>query len=368
MFFAVGSAYPLRTVKALAPRLRAFSAVLAFLAFLAVPTAFPGRARAEALVSLDYATDPSLVACPSAADFRREIVRQLGHDPFREPAPRRVVVRLYSAGARMGGRVEWRDARDEWEGERTFSSRNEGCAQMARAMALATAIQIQLLDRIGGDVPPKLEADSRPPGPPVEGVRPPVVPPAPSATSAASFPAPALTAREPWIAVEVGAGVLFDLGDSPTMVLPRVAVTLGRPAAIGLRLAAGGLGPGADVGRPQGSAQLDRLMMTLELVRGFRPGRIVQPLLAAGAGWQDVRVRGTSAMPSLAAAHAGQAFSGLLAGSGGLAFALASRLFAVVEAEAILFRPSVTVRVGSAEAAHLDGVALGVHGGLLARF
>jgi hypothetical protein len=365
--FRVGSAYPPGTVKALAPRLRAWSAVLAFLAFLAVPTAFAVRARAEALVSLDYATDPALAACPSAADFRREIVRQLGHDPFRDPAPRRVVVRLYSAGVRMGGRVEWRDAHDEWEGERTFSSRNEGCAQMARAMALATAIQIQLLDRVEGGPPPKLAPDSKPPGPQVDTVRPPVAPPAPAATPV-PFPAGVPAAREPWIAVEVGAGVLFDLGDSPTMVLPRVAVSLGRPSATGLRLAASGLGPGAEVSRPEGSAQIDRLMMTLELVRGFRPGRIVQPLLAAGAGWQDVRVRGTSAMPSLAAAHAGQSFSGLLSGSGGLAFALASRLFAVVEAEAILFRPPVTVQVGSAEAAHLDGVSLCAHGGLLARF
>jgi hypothetical protein len=353
-------------VKALAPRLRAWSAVLAFLAFLAVPTAFPARARAEVLVSLDYGTDPALAACPSAVDFRREIVRQLGHDPFRDPAPRRVLVRLYATGARMGGRVEWRDAHDEWEGERTFSSRNEGCAQMARAMALATAIQIQLLDRINGGAPPKLTAEAKPPSPAVEGVKPPVVPPAPAAAPPAPLPVPA--PREPRIAVEVGAGVLSDLGDSPTMVLPRVAVSLGRPSAIGLRLAASGLGPGADVNRPQGSAQIDRLLMTLELVRFFRPGRMVQPSLAAGAGWQDVRVRGTSAMPSLAQAHAGQAFSGVLSAGGGLAFALASRLFAVVEAEALLFRPSVTVQVGSAEAAHLDGAALCLQGGLLARF
>ena len=79
---------------------------------------------------------------------------------------------------------------------------------------------------------------------------------------------------------------------------------------IGLRLAASGLGPGADVTRPEGAAQIDRLVMTLELVRFFRPGRTVQPMLAVGAGWQDVRVHGTSAMPSLASAHEGQVFSG----------------------------------------------------------
>ncbi|HZL16161.1 MAG TPA: hypothetical protein VFG23_00320 [Polyangia bacterium] len=343
-------------MKALGPRLRAFSAVLAS---IAVPTAIPAHASAEVLVSLDYGTDPALAGCPSAADFRREIVRQLGHDPFRDPAPRRVVVRLYSAGPRLGGRVEWRDAHDEWEGERTFSSRNESCGQMARAVALATAIQIQLLARVEGSGPPKLAADSKPPSSAV-------VVPVPSMRSEVPLPVPA--PKEARIAVEVGAGVLSDLGDSPTMVLPRVAVSLGRLSAIGLRLTASGLGLGAQVSRPEGSAQIDRFVMTLELVRFFRAGRIVQPLLAFGAGWQDVRARGTSAMPAMAAAHEGQAFSGVLSGSGGLAFALASRLFAVVEAQAILFRPSVTVQVGSSEAAHLDGAAFGAHGGLLARF
>ncbi|HVV50667.1 MAG TPA: hypothetical protein VHO06_13460, partial [Polyangia bacterium] len=94
----------------------------------------------------------------------------------------------------------------------------------------------------------------------------------------------------------------------------------------------------------------------------------LQPLVAAGVGWQDVRARGSSAMPTLAAAHEAQAFSGLLAAGGGVAVALAARLSAVVEVEALLFQPPVTVRVGAMEAAHLDGAALYAHGGLLARF
>lgn len=108
--------------------------------------------------------------------------------------------------------------------------------------------------------------------------------------------------------------------------------------------------------------------MTVELVRFFRPGRVVQPLLSVGLGWQDVRARGTSAMPSLAPAHEGQVFSGLVSASGGLAFELATRLLAIVEVETLLFRPPVTVRIGSSQAANLDGAALLVHGGLLARF
>ncbi len=152
------------------------------------------------------------------------------------------------------------------------------------------------------------------------------------------------------------------------MVVPRIAVSVGRPAWFGLRLAASGLGPGADVTRPEGSARLDRFFMTLEVVRSFRVGRRIEPSLGLGGGWQEVRVRGTSAMPSLAQAHGPHAFSWVVAASGGLAFVFAMRLAIAAEVEALLYRPSVTVQVGSAQAAHLDGAALVVHGGLRARF
>ena len=339
---------------------------MAFLAAVALLAASPAHAGGEILVSLDYQTDPALPECPTAADFRREIVRQLGHDPFRESAPRRVAVRLYPAGSRLGGRVEWRDANDEWEGERTFSSRNESCAQMARAMALATAIQIQLLAHVETDSLAKPADYSKSTRPAVGDVKPAVVSPTPPSGAVASSPTPA--PREPRIAVDVGVGVVQDFGDSPALVLPRVAVWWGRPSAIGLRLTVSGLGPGAQVARPEGVAQIDRLVMTLELVRFFRPGRIVQPLLAVGGGWQDVRARGTSAMPSLSPAHQGQVFSGVVSASGGLAFEIAAQLFAIVEVETLLFRPPVTVQIGSSQAANLDGVALFAHGGVLARF
>ncbi|HEX3902751.1 MAG TPA: hypothetical protein VH853_07860 [Polyangia bacterium] len=345
------------------------SAVFLISAGLVSLAAGPAKASGEVLVSLDYQTDPALAECPTAADFRREIVRQLGRDPFRAGAPRRLVVRLYPKGPRMGGQVEWRDAHDEWEGERTFSSRNESCAQVARAMALATAIQIQLLARVDVAGPASPAAESKPPRPAAGDVEPAAAGPVPAIAAVASSSAPAPSApaqKEPRIAVDVGVGLIRDFGDSPAFVLPRVAIWWGRPSAIDVRLAVSGLGPGAEVARPQGAAQIDRLVMTLELVRRFRSGRALQPLLAIGAGWQDVRARGTSSMPSLD--HEGQVFSGLLSASGGLTFALAGQLFALVEAEALLFRPSVSVQVGSSEAAHLDGAALFVHGGLLARF
>ncbi len=284
--FRRGSAYPRSIVKATPLRSRACSAALALAAVL---LARPTRAS-DLLVSLDYQTDPALLGCPSAADFRKAIVRQLGHDPFRESAPRRMVVRLYPTGQRMAGRVEWRDASDQWEGERTFSARNENCAEMARAMALATAIQIDLLAIPDQPPPEKPTVDTNAPAAKIADAKPAAVPPAPPVMAEAP-PAP----KEPRIAIDVGVGAIQDFGDAPSFVVPRLAVSVGRPSAIGLRLAVSGLGPSADVTRADGVAQMGRLVMTLELVRFFRAGRLLQPLVAVGAGWQDVRVKGVSA-------------------------------------------------------------------------
>jgi hypothetical protein len=337
-------------------RARAFSAVLASAVVLAAAGV---DAKGEVLVALDYQTDPSLAACPGASDFRKEIARQLGHDPFRDSAARRMSVRLYPVGAGMGGRVEWRNASDQWEGERTFSSRSASCPEIAHAVALATAIQIQLLATVEDGAPP-----APPPAEPRHAA--PVPPPAAVADTAPPLPPP--PAREPLIAVDVGLGVIQDFGSGPAFVVPHIAVSLGRPAATGIRLAATGLGPGADVTRSEGSARVDRLVMTLGLVRFFRPGRTVQPTLAIGGGFQDVRVRGTSAMPQLAQAHDGHVFSAVVAASGGVAFLLATRLSVILQLETLIFQPSVAVRVGSSEAAHLDGAAVFAHGGVLARF
>ena len=337
-------------------------ACLAALALVVVLIASPTRARGELLVALDYQTDPALQGCPSAVDFRKAIVRQLGHDPFRDSASRKMLVRLYTTGSRMGGRVEWRDANDQWEGERTFSSRNESCAEMARAMALATAIQIDLLAVPDQPPPEKPAAEASAPAAKVDGSKPVVVVPPPPIVIKPPAPPP----REPRVAVDVGVGALQDFGGAPLFVLPRMAVSIGRLSVLGLRLAVSGLGPSADVTRTEGVAQLNRFMMTLEVVRLFRAGEVLQPLLAAGAGWQDVGVKGVSA--DLSRDHEGHATSGLITASGGFAWTLTARLSVLVEVEALLYWPSLTVDVGSSPPAHLDGAAVFAHGGLLARF
>ena len=322
-----------------APRARARSGalVLAVASFLAASRAVAGD---EVLVSLDYDTAPDLIGCPSAAEFRQQVTRQLRRDPFRDGASRRLAVRLYTTGERLGGRIEWRDTRGDWEGERTFSSRNESCAAMARAIELATAIQIELLATLTGgpaseSLPSDLVEETPPPPTPPSPVRP-VIKDAKSLTS--SVP------RDPFFGVSLGVGVVRDFGDAPSFFVPRIAVLVGRPQVFAVRLAASGLGPGAQVSGLEGTAQLDRFVGSLDAVRSFRSDWRIQPLVTAGVGVQDVRIRGTSAMPSVAAGHDGQRVTGFVVAGGGVGFVLARRLSLLLEGDALFFRPSVTVK------------------------
>jgi hypothetical protein len=263
------------------------------------------------------------------------------------------VVRLNAAGARIDGRIEWRDASDQWEGERTFSARSESCVQMARAMALATAIQIQLLalaEPVGTAPPPVVKVV------PVEPVPPLVVVVAPR-------PVP-----EPRIGLEAGVAVMQDVGGSPATVAPRIAVTVGRPSALGVRLTASGFGPTADVTASEGSAQVDRLVVALQLVHFFRAQRRVQPFVALGGGWQELRVHGVSNAPDLGQAHDQQSSAFLALAGGGVALSFASGLYALLEVAGTLYRPDVIVQIGPSDAAHFGGEGVLAHGGLLARF
>lgn len=322
-----------------------------------------GPARADdVLISLDYRADGAVPECPDASQFRAQIVRHLGHDPFREQAPHRLIARVTLAAGRLQGQVEWRDANDQWEGERTFLSRNDSCDQMVRAMALATAIQIQLLGlaKSGTAEPPVIDALPAEPLPP-----PPPPPPPPPVVVVAPPPPP----PEPWVGVEAGFSVTSDRGDAPALMAPRIAVSIGRPSKLVLRVTASGFGPPVEISRPEGTAQLDRIRMTFEVGHYFRSRRRVQPFVTLGGGWQEIRVHGTSVMPMLGPAHDGQAFSGLIAGGGGVAVSFASGLFVVLEAQATLYWPQLMVQIGQAtSAARFEGQGLLAHGGILARF
>jgi len=167
------------------------------------------------------------------------------------------------------------------------------------------------------------------------------------------------------VAVALSVGRTADFGDAPAFWAPELAVSLGRPERIGVRLKASGFGPGADVSSAAGSVHVARAVATLGLVRSFRADRTLQPTFGIAAGVQRLAVHGTS--PPERARDA-SAFSGVAMASVGIAVALGARVAAVAEADAMLVWPASKVRIAGADVAVFDGLSLFTHVGLRATF
>ena len=176
----------------------------------AVATPREGRARTAVVATrLDYATAPG---CPTVDGFQAIVTARLGYDAFRADAPDLIIVRIQTAGRALEGRLEWQDANGVKIGEQTFPSRTGDCAELARAMGFALALQIQLraatVDDSGSAAPtaPQIEAAKAP----AASTIPPRAMPVESSGSAASDPRP--IARGP--SLMAGAGMLAGLGIS----------------------------------------------------------------------------------------------------------------------------------------------------------
>jgi hypothetical protein len=154
--------------------------------------------------------------CPSVEDFQAIVSNRLAYNPFREDAADHVLVRVAPHGRGYAGRIEWRDARGAWVGDRRFPSRSENCRDLGRAMAFALALQIQLsaLAKAHANPPPALpetesatdattEAGALAASPATAAATPPAssppvpAPPPEPAPVPAPEPAPAKTAQEP---------------------------------------------------------------------------------------------------------------------------------------------------------------------------
>jgi len=200
------------------------------------------------------------------------------------------------------------------------------------------------------------------------------------ASLAGLWPAPVVTAppetvetpagaRRARLALGVGVGLISDFGDAPSTWAPQISVSYyGGPDSIGVRLSASGLGPGADVSDTTGSGRIEQAMVTLGLVRSFRPDRIVQPMIGLAAGVHHLSVHGTAAAPATHDAFDRSAFSALASASLGLAFALSARVAIVAEADALVTWPAVAVHTDAGDVATFGGPSLFTHAGLLATF
>jgi hypothetical protein len=118
----------------------------ALVALLAFPPLEAGaRAGPQTVVALEYEIGHDVTGCPDATEFRASVARQLGYDPFRPVADKRVVVQIARREAGYEGRIRWTDARGRWAGDRRLSSRQPHCGDIAASVAFSVAVQVQLL-------------------------------------------------------------------------------------------------------------------------------------------------------------------------------------------------------------------------------
>jgi hypothetical protein len=135
---------------------RITSRVLAsILALLGVMACGPeARAGPQTFVALEYDVAPEIGGCPTVDEFRGRVEHQLGYDPFRPDADRRVAIRIARKGGGLSGLIQWSDSRGHWVGERRLASRRPECGEIAATTVFAVAVQIQLIAALAPDTPP----------------------------------------------------------------------------------------------------------------------------------------------------------------------------------------------------------------------
>ncbi len=95
-----------------------------------------------AAVILQYS---AVEGCPDVDTFKGIVVDRLGADAFAEDAPTRVIVLITSHGQAFEGNMEWLDAKGNWAGDRTYPAHSSDCHDLARAIAFALALHLQLV-------------------------------------------------------------------------------------------------------------------------------------------------------------------------------------------------------------------------------
>jgi len=208
-----------RNVSALGIALAAWSAFAPFGAAV--------HAAPQIAVALEYEVASDAAGCPSADEFQASVQRQLGYDPFRASADRRVAVQIARKDAGFDGRIRWSDAAGHWVGERRLSSRRPDCREIAASLAFSVAVQVQLLAALA---PP---APAPPPPPPPPPPAPPA--PEPSTTVVERLPPPPPPVRRVTWAAGFGPALALGVAPQPTGIGRLFAA--GRAGRLSLELA-----------------------------------------------------------------------------------------------------------------------------------
>jgi len=169
------------------------------------------------------------------------------------------------------------------------------------------------------------------------------------------------------LGVEAGVGWFDSVGAVTAVWQPIVRASYGGARGWAGRVTVGGLGTEAGVRAAAGSAQIRQQLAALELVRGFRAGSRVQPVLSAGGGVFRARIEGTG-IPDPSTGVTTDNWSALVTAGGGALVAIVPHVALAADAHLLLSWPYTAVRFGTVEAGTLGWPSLLISTGLLATF
>ena len=173
-------------------------------------------------VSLDY-NAPATAGCPGEFEFRSAVVDLLEYDPFVPDAARSVSVEISATDGILEGFLRWRDQEGVLEGERAFASFNADCTDLAKNMAFAVTVQLQLLNAPRSDSPAPEGRPEQPENPP-QMTTVPSRPELPKTSESAPSATPATRRFE----MGAGAGLFVTFGWAPSLVAGGSAFVVGR--------------------------------------------------------------------------------------------------------------------------------------------
>jgi hypothetical protein len=147
---------------------------------------------------------------------------------------------------------------------------------------------------------------------------------------------------------------------------PIVRVSYGGAGGWAGRISVGGLGTEAELRAPAGSAQIRQTFGVVEILRGFRAGKRVQPVAAIGAGVYRARVAGVGAANYQGVVQ--ESWSALAVAGVGAVVPLVARVALTADAQIALAFPDTVVRLDYAEAGRIGRPSLLLSAGVLATF
>lgn len=208
--------------------------VVATAVLLPILVSVPAKSVLE--VSLEYAV-PSGIGCPNEAEFRAAVAERLETDPFVRGAPRTLAVEIIAKDGRLSGWLRWMDGQGVIEGQRRFEAAAADCPALARNMAFAVTVQLQLL-AVPKDASPPPDTGAFDSETQAEAAASPVTTTTTTTTATApAAAAPGDPAAAPTFEVGAGVGPFLISGWTPDLALGGRAVVLARAPRFLVQLA-----------------------------------------------------------------------------------------------------------------------------------